>query len=146
MTSNRVMQFSKKATRSRTWSVERLLEESEGIPRGVDNMLTNSLSLNEEDAVQAELKELQQGAVGSLPHRRTARIAHHNIGISYMLRATKKHCSRSQSSHHRTRITRTGYFTSHLATSIVLNYTKKSDTPKKRHDRASCDPCSIANE
>ena len=30
-------------------------------------MLTNSLSLDEEDAVQAELKKLQQEAVSSLP-------------------------------------------------------------------------------
>ena len=61
-------------------------------------MLMNSLSLDEEDAVQAELKKLQQEAVSSLPYlRRIARTAHHNIAISYILSATKKHrsCSRT---------------------------------------------------
>ncbi|KAI9445087.1 Snf7 family [Lactarius indigo] len=44
-------------------SVERLLEETaeaREYQREIDNMLMNSLSLDEEDAVQAELKELQQ--------------------------------------------------------------------------------------
>ena len=60
-------------------------------------MLTSSLSLDEEDAVQAELNELQQEAVSSLPYlRRIARSAHHNIAISYMLNATTKHPSRSR--------------------------------------------------
>ena len=60
-------------------------------------MLMNNLSLDEEDAVQAELKELQQEAVSSLPClRRVARSPHHNIVISYMLSATKKRLSRSR--------------------------------------------------
>ncbi|KAF8269314.1 Snf7 family [Lactarius quietus] len=44
-------------------SVERLLEETaeaREYQREIDNLLTNSLSLDEEDAVQAELKQLQQ--------------------------------------------------------------------------------------
>ncbi|KAN0134842.1 charged multivesicular body protein 6 [Lactarius tabidus] len=44
-------------------SVEKLLEETaeaREYQREIDNMLTNSLSLDEEDAVQAELKELQR--------------------------------------------------------------------------------------
>ncbi|KAI9462444.1 Snf7 family [Lactarius psammicola] len=47
-------------------SVERLLEETaeaREYQREIDNMLTSSLSLDEEDAVQAELKELQQEAL-----------------------------------------------------------------------------------
>ena len=60
-------------------------------------MLTNSLSLDEEDAVQAELKELQREAVRFCHSlRRIARIAHHNIAISYMLIVMKKHQSRSR--------------------------------------------------
>lgn len=60
-------------------------------------MLTNSLSLDEEDAVQAELKELQREAVRFHPSlQRIARIAHHNFAISYMLIMTKKHQSRSR--------------------------------------------------
>ncbi|KAI0257440.1 Snf7 family [Lactifluus subvellereus] len=44
-------------------SVEKLLEETaeaREYQREIDSMLTNSLSLDEEDAVQAELKALQQ--------------------------------------------------------------------------------------
>lgn len=44
-------------------SVEKLLgetAEAREYQREIDNMLTNSLSLDEEDAVQAELKELQR--------------------------------------------------------------------------------------
>ncbi|KAH9004332.1 Snf7 family [Lactarius hatsudake] len=47
-------------------SVERLLEETaeaREYQREIDNMLMNNLSLDEEDAVQAELKELQQEAL-----------------------------------------------------------------------------------
>jgi len=47
-------------------SVERLLEETaeaREYQREIDNILMNSLSLDEEDAVQAELKELQQEAL-----------------------------------------------------------------------------------
>ncbi|KAH9081966.1 Snf7-domain-containing protein [Lactarius deliciosus] len=80
-------------------SVERLLEETaeaREYQREIGNMLMNNLSLDEEDAVQAELKELQQEAVSSFCHRIIAWIAHHNIAISYMLSPTKKHRSRSQ--------------------------------------------------
>ncbi|KAH9064107.1 Snf7 family [Lactarius vividus] len=47
-------------------SVERLLEETaeaREYQREIDDMLMNSLSLDEEDAVQTELKELQQEAL-----------------------------------------------------------------------------------
>jgi len=47
-------------------SVERLLEETaeaREYQRQIDDMLMNNLSLDEEDAVQAELKELQQEAL-----------------------------------------------------------------------------------
>ena len=81
-------------------SVERLLEEtaeareyqrvcsscpmpvipfSEGhwyLSQEIDNMLTNSLSLDEEDAVQAELKSLQQEAVSSSAYVKWERLDH----------------------------------------------------------------------
>jgi hypothetical protein len=62
-------------------------------------MLMNSLSLDEEEAVQAELKALQQETVSSAclsskePRRQTL-INHH--AISYVPRATRKHHSHSQ--------------------------------------------------
>ncbi|KAH9175473.1 Snf7-domain-containing protein [Lactarius sanguifluus] len=56
-------------------SVERLLEETaeaREYQREIDNMLVNNLSLDEEDAVQAELKELQQEALRAQRDEETA--------------------------------------------------------------------------
>src|SRR6266571_3238916 len=109
-------------------------------------MLINNLSLDEEDAVQAELKELQQETVSSLT-------LEESLG-SLIITSRLVTCSAQRRytalapgcSHYRTRIIRTGYFTSHLVTRIADLTIRRRDPTTSRRDanRASCDPCLTA--
>ena len=113
-------------------------------------MLTNSLSLDEEDAVQAELKELQQETVSSLP----IFLFEESLGslITTWRLVTRSARRRNtdlapRRSQHGTCINRTGYFTSHLATHITdsIIRIRNPTAPRRDANRASCDPCLTAS-